>query len=79
MQATNWKLEEAIQLFYVGNEGGTALSSPYPPPLENDALVDQSSGYVKYLISLSQADGFIYLYLQCWLLFLTQWIKRRSR
>lgn len=34
-QATNWKLEDAIQLFYVGNEGGgggVAGSTSHPPP-----------------------------------------------
>lgn len=49
VQATNWKLEEAIQLFYVGNEGGGAASSSYSAPLENDRpLPDESLlGYVK--------------------------------
>ncbi|KAI3497964.1 hypothetical protein L2E82_13982 [Cichorium intybus] len=45
LQATSWKLEEAIQLFYIGNEGGAAASSPYVPPLENDGhLPDQNIG-----------------------------------
>lgn len=45
LQATNWKLEEAIQLFYVGNEVGAASLSPYIPPLENGAVIsDQSLG-----------------------------------
>ncbi|KAK9275378.1 hypothetical protein L1049_022642 [Liquidambar formosana] len=35
LQATSWKLEEAIQLFYVGNEGGQLASSSYSPPTEN--------------------------------------------
>ncbi|KAJ0669545.1 putative UBX domain-containing protein [Helianthus annuus] len=46
LQATSWKLEEAIQLFYVGNDGGAAAaaaSSPYVPPLDND-LPDQITG-----------------------------------
>jgi len=44
-QATSWKLEEAIQLFYIGNEGVVASSS-YLPPEENAApLADQSSRY----------------------------------
>ncbi|XP_074294279.1 plant UBX domain-containing protein 7-like [Silene latifolia] len=34
LQATSWKLEEAIQLFYVGNEGGAMTSSAYFPPEE---------------------------------------------
>lgn len=43
LQATSWKLEEAIQLFYVGNEGGTESSSSYFPPLENEIpLAEQS-------------------------------------
>ncbi|KAA8532371.1 hypothetical protein F0562_032374 [Nyssa sinensis] len=49
LQATSWKLDEAIQLFYVGNEGGAAApTSSYSPPLENDSpLPDQSSGESK--------------------------------
>lgn len=44
LQATSWKLEEAIQLFYVGNEGGTMATSSYSPPIENiSPLPDQSS------------------------------------
>ncbi|XXG60187.1 hypothetical protein AAC387_Pa04g2152 [Persea americana] len=35
LQATSWKLEEAIQLFYIGNEGGLASSSFSSPPIEN--------------------------------------------
>ncbi|KAJ0037961.1 hypothetical protein Pint_22536 [Pistacia integerrima] len=42
LQATSWKLEEAIQLFYVGNEGGanvsTAHSSPEENPISNTAV-----------------------------------------
>jgi len=45
-QATSWKLEEAIQLFYVGNEGGVMSSSSHLPPEENATpLADQSSRY----------------------------------
>ncbi|KAI3719907.1 hypothetical protein L6452_20813 [Arctium lappa] len=45
LQATSWKLEEAIQLFYVGHEGGAAALSPYVPPLENDGVLpNQSTG-----------------------------------
>ncbi|KAG5531950.1 hypothetical protein RHGRI_026529 [Rhododendron griersonianum] len=48
LQATSWKLEEAIQLFYVGNEGVIATPSAYSPPLENDRpRADQSSGGLK--------------------------------
>ncbi|KAI7738571.1 hypothetical protein M8C21_008391 [Ambrosia artemisiifolia] len=47
LQATSWKLEEAIQLFYVGNDGGAAAaaatSSPHVPPLETD-LPDPVTG-----------------------------------
>lgn len=45
-QATSWKLEEAIQLFYVGNEGsGLASSSVSSPPTENvPPLHNQSLG-----------------------------------
>lgn len=34
-QATSWKLEEAIQLFYIGNDGGLASSSFSSSPIEN--------------------------------------------
>ncbi|XP_051144544.1 plant UBX domain-containing protein 7 isoform X2 [Andrographis paniculata] len=36
LQATGWKLEEAIQLFYVGNEGGFAPPSAPSPPWESE-------------------------------------------
>ncbi|WCJ33737.1 UBX domain-containing protein [Euphorbia peplus] len=32
LQATNWKLEEALQLFYIGNEGGQVASASHPLP-----------------------------------------------
>lgn len=45
LQATSWKLEEAIQLFYVGNEGVVVAPSAFSPPLENDRpQADQSAG-----------------------------------
>ncbi|KAJ4744678.1 UBX domain-containing protein [Rhynchospora pubera] len=31
LEATNWKLEEALQLFYLGNEGGVTASPSLPP------------------------------------------------
>ncbi|KAJ6840389.1 plant UBX domain-containing protein 7 [Iris pallida] len=34
LQATNWKLEEAIQLFYLGNEAGGSTSSSILPPVD---------------------------------------------
>ncbi|KAM1520511.1 hypothetical protein ACFX10_010885 [Malus domestica] len=44
LQATGWKLEEAIQLFYVGNEAGI-MAEAAPLPTENiDRLADQASG-----------------------------------
>ncbi|EPS73806.1 hypothetical protein M569_00949, partial [Genlisea aurea] len=36
LQATSWKLEEAIQLFYIENEGGSAAASSFSFPPEND-------------------------------------------
>lgn len=60
LQATSWKLEEAIQLFYIGNEGGAAASFN-SPQLGNDALLrDPSlSGAVKDSAdnNLVQGDG----------------------
>ncbi|KAF5777513.1 putative UBX domain-containing protein 2/7 [Helianthus annuus] len=45
LQATGWKLEEAIQLYYVQMESGGASSSPYIPPQDNEALPsDQNLG-----------------------------------
>ncbi|GMY18049.1 plant UBX domain-containing protein 7 [Fagus crenata] len=35
LQATSWKLEEAIQLFFVGNDGGPVVTSSQPPAAEN--------------------------------------------
>ncbi|XP_022776514.1 plant UBX domain-containing protein 7-like isoform X2 [Durio zibethinus] len=48
LQATSWKLDEAIQLFYVGNEGGVAASASESPAVEHvDSWVDQISGELK--------------------------------
>lgn len=43
LQATSWKLEEAIQLFYIGNEGGVAASSAQSSQLESDLPVGDPS------------------------------------
>ncbi|KMT09712.1 hypothetical protein BVRB_6g131610 [Beta vulgaris subsp. vulgaris] len=62
LQATGWKLEEAIQLFYVGHEGGEMASSSYFPPVENATpLADKSSsgsdeGIAKELSELNGGD-----------------------
>ncbi|GFP93981.1 UBX domain-containing protein 7 [Phtheirospermum japonicum] len=61
LQATGWKLEEAIQLFYAGNEGGLATTSVFPPPTESDLPLDDStlSGMGKELVArdVSQDAG----------------------
>ncbi|KAL3502180.1 hypothetical protein ACH5RR_036629 [Cinchona calisaya] len=60
LQATNWKLEEAIQLFYVGNEGGPAASARSPQMEGGLPLPDPSlSGTRKDLEyeNLRQGDG----------------------
>ncbi|GLT59559.1 hypothetical protein SLA2020_323710 [Shorea laevis] len=45
LQATSWKLEEALQLFYVDNEGvPTALASNSPPAENVNSGPDQNSG-----------------------------------
>ncbi|KAL1803526.1 hypothetical protein ACET3Z_032173 [Daucus carota] len=36
LEATGWKLEDAIQLFYVGNDVGGVASSSEFPPLKNE-------------------------------------------
>lgn len=47
-QATSWSLDEAIQLFYVGNESGQVVTSSQSPPAEDtDYLAYQNTGYVK--------------------------------
>ncbi|WRX11186.1 WD40 repeat - like 10 [Theobroma cacao] len=44
LQATSWKLDEAIQLFYVGNEGGVVGSSSVSRQAENmDSWAYQNS------------------------------------
>ncbi|KAE8705434.1 Plant UBX domain-containing protein 7 [Hibiscus syriacus] len=48
LQATSWKLDEALQLFYVGNEGGVVAPASESPAVENvDSWVDQNSGELK--------------------------------
>ncbi|CAK8562059.1 unnamed protein product [Lathyrus sativus] len=46
LQATSWKLEEALQLFLIGSESGVVLPpapSSFTPPLENiESYTDQS-------------------------------------
>ncbi|KAK4597079.1 hypothetical protein RGQ29_014900 [Quercus rubra] len=45
LQATSWKLEEAIQLFFVGNEGGLVAAPSQSPAAENvNTLADQNTG-----------------------------------
>lgn len=48
LQATSWKLEEAIQLFYVGNDGGgvgLASASELPPYDQNFSGVESVAAY----------------------------------
>ncbi|XP_062113102.1 plant UBX domain-containing protein 7 isoform X3 [Humulus lupulus] len=55
LQATSWKLEEAIQLFYIGSEGGTVVggsSSQFPPTENIEALAEQTAR----MIRLSEAE-----------------------
>ncbi|XP_010270774.1 PREDICTED: plant UBX domain-containing protein 7 isoform X2 [Nelumbo nucifera] len=52
LQATSWKLEEAIQLFYVGNEGGGPSSSHSPPGEDVQPLPEESSsGQAKDIVN----------------------------
>jgi hypothetical protein len=39
LEASNWKLEEAIQLFYLGNEGGVTASSSLPPAGQTSSVI----------------------------------------
>lgn len=41
LQATGWQLEEAIQLFYIGNEAGAASAPCIPPPEDEAFIPDQ--------------------------------------
>ena len=44
-QATSWKLEEAIQLFFVVDEGGPIVASSQYPASENvNYLADHNTG-----------------------------------
>nr|GEY30452.1 hypothetical protein [Tanacetum cinerariifolium] len=46
--ATSWRLEEAIQLFYIGNDGGAAVAlSPVVSREENDGLLPGSENHVE--------------------------------
>ena len=53
-QATSWKLEDAIQLFYVGNEGGAVASASHPPPTETwpEVLERHVRGMIYFLMCL---------------------------
>ncbi|ESQ35351.1 hypothetical protein EUTSA_v10007578mg [Eutrema salsugineum] len=44
LEATSWKLEEAIQLFYVGGEGGMLPSGTHTQPASDDHMAAQSWG-----------------------------------
>lgn len=45
LQATSWKLDEAIQLFFVGNDGGQVVTSSQSPPAEDtNYLAYQNAG-----------------------------------
>ncbi|KAL1332175.1 plant UBX domain-containing protein 7 isoform X2 [Arachis ipaensis] len=44
LQATSWKLEEALQLFLIGNDAGSLPPPSHSPPLENvESWTDQPS------------------------------------
>ena len=62
VQATSWKLEEAIQLFFVGNENGLGATSGSALSLD-DRSSDRTLGSVwyrvKYLICIFLPDGLI--------------------
>ncbi|CAH2037697.1 unnamed protein product, partial [Thlaspi arvense] len=44
LEATSWKLDEAIQLFYVGGEGGMLPSGTHTQPASGDHMAAQSWG-----------------------------------
>ena len=44
-QATSWKLDEAIQLFFVGNDSGQVVTSSHSPLAEDtNYLAYQNAG-----------------------------------
>nr|TKR63822.1 hypothetical protein D5086_0000322070 [Populus alba] len=57
LQATSWKLEDAIQLFYVGNEGGAVASASHPPPTETWPEVLESGLKDLENEKVGQSDG----------------------
>ncbi|XP_054824630.1 plant UBX domain-containing protein 7 isoform X2 [Prosopis cineraria] len=60
LQATSWKLEEAIQLFYLGNDGGAGpqLSSSHNPPAENaDSWTGHPSSELRKDTALESSGG----------------------
>lgn len=61
-QATSWKLEEAIQLFYVGNESG-AMSAASPSPVIDNAVssAEQSFRYATFLLVLWFVSSSLFL------------------
>ncbi|KAB1206367.1 UBX domain-containing protein 7 [Morella rubra] len=61
LQATSWKLEEAIQLFFVGNEGGPVVPSSHSAPAEDmNYLAGQNAGNLEEdtgNVNVEQNDG----------------------
>ncbi|KAL0004170.1 hypothetical protein SO802_011731 [Lithocarpus litseifolius] len=49
LQATSWKLEEAIQLFFVGDEGGPIVASSQSPASENVNYLADHNTWMGYL------------------------------
>ncbi|KAI3778707.1 hypothetical protein L2E82_08090 [Cichorium intybus] len=56
LQATSWKLEDAIQLFYIGSEVGAASLQPNVPPQNEAAMSDQSLGVAEFE-NIRENDG----------------------
>lgn len=54
LEATTWKLEEALQLFYAGNEVGAVASSSLPPPV-NESPSERENVVVNK--NVGQGDG----------------------
>ncbi|XP_042420834.1 plant UBX domain-containing protein 7-like isoform X1 [Zingiber officinale] len=52
LEATGWKLDDAVQLFYVGNEGG-GVESSFPPRQNNGTTSEQQN----VLASASSVKG----------------------
>ncbi|XP_071686424.1 plant UBX domain-containing protein 7-like [Rutidosis leptorrhynchoides] len=59
LQATSWQLEDAVQLFYAGNEFGSVTAPSHVPPVENEAFTSaQSTGWGDDDVAVENVGGY---------------------